>query len=58
MGRGGTSLVSFIQRVRWVLLLSRAVMESELRWRHGSDDDQPRVVCIVLGRRKSSIIPL
>jgi hypothetical protein len=58
MDRGAASLVGFILRVRWVLLLSRAAVESELRWHLRGDDDRPRVVCRVLDRRKSSIIPL
>jgi hypothetical protein len=47
----------FTRRVRWVLLLCCAVVESETRCFRG-DDDQPQVVCRVLGRRKTSIIPL
>jgi hypothetical protein len=48
----------FTPRVRWVLLLSHAAVESELRWRIYNDDDQPRVVCRVLGRCNTSIISL
>jgi hypothetical protein len=36
----------------------RAVVESKLRWRHYGHDDRSWVICSVLGRRKSSIIPL
>jgi hypothetical protein len=46
------------RRVRWVILLSRAAVESELRWRLLGDDDLPQLVCRVLGRCKISIIPL
>jgi hypothetical protein len=48
----------FTRRVRWVLLLSRAAVESELRWHLRGDDDRLRVVCRVLGWCKTSIIPL
>jgi hypothetical protein len=48
----------FTRRVRWVLLLSRAAVESELRWHLRGDDDRPQVVCRVLGRHKTSIFPL
>jgi hypothetical protein len=47
----------FTWRVRWILLLCRATMESEVRCLCG-DDDRPRVVCSVLRRRKTCIIPL
>jgi hypothetical protein len=53
--RGFVSQIT--QRVRWVLLLSCAAVEPEMRCFRG-DDDQPQVVCRVLGRRKTSIIPL
>jgi hypothetical protein len=33
----------FTRRVRWVLLLSRAAVELELRWCLRGDDDWPRV---------------
>jgi hypothetical protein len=35
----------------------RAAVESELRWCCCGDDDRPREVCSVLGRRKSSFFP-
>jgi hypothetical protein len=58
MGRGGASLVGFTRCVRWVLLLYCAAVESEVRWCLCGDDDRPRVVCRVLGRRKTCIIPM
>jgi hypothetical protein len=48
----------FTRHIQWVFLLSRVAVESELRWRLHGDDNRPRVDCRVLGRRKTSIIPL
>jgi hypothetical protein len=36
----------------------RAAVESELRWYCCGDDDRPREVCSVLGRRKPGLFPL